>query len=413
MVVGGSQQETMDLGFTQQQADELKRCQQLEFECNQLRNEIKASHNEVQHLQLQLDQLNREYQNQGRRIEQMTIELSTSQANTNQMKQELQLYKERNKELEIKITDTHETIKESETETLNILRAELKDSQMIKQQLEERINSLQENLRHTQQELNEQTRALDVLENTHMIWQEKTTSLAAASAAIGLNIHKGKSKVLRYNTACINPITIDRKDWEDVKTFTYLGSIIDEQSGSDADVKARISKARAVYLQLRNVWNSKKLSTNIKIRWPDTFSNNVLWERTNQIPAEEEIREKRWKWIGHTLRKAPNCVTRQALTWNPQGQRKRGRPKNTLRREMEIDMREMSKNWMELEKEAQLRNQSEEIINLQKELNNARIQIEELGGPIEPGSKLKGSVSSYICQIVFFLEIYNKCKIDD
>ncbi|VDO87735.1 unnamed protein product [Schistosoma margrebowiei] len=60
--------------------------------------------------------------------------------------------------------------------------------------------------------------------------------------------------------------------------------------------------------------------------------------------VEEEIRKKRWKWIGHTLRKAPNCVTRQALTWNPQGQRKRGRPKNTLRREMEIDMKKMNKN---------------------------------------------------------------------
>ncbi|VDO70238.1 unnamed protein product [Schistosoma margrebowiei] len=44
---------------------------------------------------------------------------------------------------------------------------------------------------------------------------------------------------------------------------------------------------------------------------------------------------KRWKKIGHILRKAPNCVTRQALTWNPQGQRKRRRPKNTLRREMD------------------------------------------------------------------------------
>ncbi|VDO49548.1 unnamed protein product [Schistosoma margrebowiei] len=64
-----------------------------------------------------------------------------------------------------------------------------------------------------------------------------------------------------------------------------------------------------------------------EIRWPDTISNNLLLERTNQIPVEEEIRKKRWKWIGHTLRKAHNCVTRQALTWNPQDQRKRGRPK--------------------------------------------------------------------------------------
>ncbi|VDO79036.1 unnamed protein product [Schistosoma mattheei] len=69
--------------------------------------------------------------------------------------------------------------------------------------------------------------------------------------------------------------------------------------------------------------------------------------------AEEEIRKKRWKWIGHTLRKALNCITRQALTWNPQGQRKRGRPKNTLGREMEIDMRKMNKNWMELAKKAE------------------------------------------------------------
>ncbi|VDP08481.1 unnamed protein product [Schistosoma mattheei] len=47
-----------------------------------------------------------------------------------------------------------------------------------------------------------------------------------------------------------------------------------------------------------------------------------------------------------------NKNSRQALTWNPEGQRKRGRPKNTLRR-MEIDMRKMNKNWMELEKKAQ------------------------------------------------------------
>ncbi|VDP38349.1 unnamed protein product [Schistosoma margrebowiei] len=90
----------------------------------------------------------------------------------------------------------------------------------------------------------------------------------------------------------------------------------------------------------------------LQIRWPDTISNNLLWKKTNQIPAEEEIRKKRWKWIGQTLRNAPNCVTRQAHTWNPQGQRARGRRKNTLSREMETNMRKMNKNWMELEKRA-------------------------------------------------------------
>ncbi|VDP69080.1 unnamed protein product [Schistosoma curassoni] len=192
--------------------------------------------------------------------------------------------------------------------------------------------------------------------------------------------------------ACTNPITIDG-DLEDVKTFTYLGSVIDEHGGSDADVKVRIGKARTAYLQSKNIWNSKQLSTNTKvrifntvlmygaetwrtkkaiiqkiqvfinsclrkilrIRWSDTISNNLLWERTNQIPVEEEIRKKCWKWIGHTLKKSPNRVTRQAVIWNPQGERKRGRPKNTLRRKMEINMRRMNRKWMELEKKVENR----------------------------------------------------------
>ncbi|VDP43550.1 unnamed protein product [Schistosoma margrebowiei] len=177
-----------------------------------------------------------------------------------------------------------------------------------------------------------------------------------------------------------NPITLDGETLEDVESFTYLGRIIDEQGGSDVDVKARIGTARVAFLQLKHIWNSKQLSTNIKVRifntnikavllygaetwrtttttikkvqvfinsclrkilnihWPDTINNSFLWERTNQLPAEEEIRKRRWKWIGHTLRKSSNCITRQALTWNPEGKRKRVRPKNTLRRIIEADL---------------------------------------------------------------------------
>ncbi|VDO77394.1 unnamed protein product [Schistosoma margrebowiei] len=56
-------------------------------------------------------------------------------------------------------------------------------------------------------------------------------------------------KLFRYNTACTNPVTIDGEGLEDVKTFTYLSSIIDEQCGSDADVKARSAK------QEQNIYN--------------------------------------------------------------------------------------------------------------------------------------------------------------
>ncbi|VDP62966.1 unnamed protein product [Schistosoma curassoni] len=59
---------------------------------------------------------------------------------------------------------------------------------------------------------------------------------------------------------CTNRITLDGEALKDVKTFTYLGSIIDEHGGSDADVKAHIGKTGATYLQLKNIWDSKQLS---------------------------------------------------------------------------------------------------------------------------------------------------------
>ncbi|VDP74125.1 unnamed protein product, partial [Schistosoma curassoni] len=58
---------------------------------------------------------------------------------------------------------------------------------------------------------------LALLSQTQQQMQEKITNVAAASAAVRLNIHEGQSKILRYNTACTNPVTIDGEDLEDVK----------------------------------------------------------------------------------------------------------------------------------------------------------------------------------------------------
>ncbi|VDP34961.1 unnamed protein product [Schistosoma margrebowiei] len=102
--------------------------------------------------------------------------------------------------------------------------------------------------------------------------QMKTTSVAAVCASVNLNIHKAKTKVLKYNTENSNPITPDGETLKDVESFIYLRSIIDKQGGSDADVKARIGKAKAAFLQMNNIWNSKQLSTNIKVR---IFNTNV------------------------------------------------------------------------------------------------------------------------------------------
>ncbi|VDO81015.1 unnamed protein product [Schistosoma curassoni] len=110
---------------------------------------------------------------------------------------------------------------------------------------------------------------LTLLSHTQQQMQEKTTSVSAGSTA-------GKIKILRYNRVCSNRIAFDREAFMDVKTFTYLGNIIDKHSGTGADVKAWIRKARAAYLQVRNIWNSRQLSTNTKVRIFNTRVKRVL-----------------------------------------------------------------------------------------------------------------------------------------
>ncbi|VDO74070.1 unnamed protein product [Schistosoma margrebowiei] len=66
---------------------------------------------------------------------------------------------------------------------------------------------------------------LALISHSHQEMQMKTTSAAADSSSIGLNTHEGKSSILKYNMENTNTITLDR---EDVETFTYLVSIIDE-----------------------------------------------------------------------------------------------------------------------------------------------------------------------------------------
>ncbi|VDP51244.1 unnamed protein product [Schistosoma margrebowiei] len=113
---------------------------------------------------------------------------------------------------------------------------------------------------------------LACLSRTHEPMQMKTASVAAVSASVDHGIHKWKTKFPNFKAENNKPITLDGETLKNVKSFTYLGSIIDEQGGSDADVKARIGKARTAFIQLKNIRNSKQLSTNIKVR---IFNTNV------------------------------------------------------------------------------------------------------------------------------------------
>jgi hypothetical protein len=88
-----------------------------------------------------------------------------------------------------------------------------------------------------------------------------------------------------------------------------------------------------------------------------------LWQKTNQPPVEEELKRRKWRWIGHTLRKPKHNITRQALQWNPQGKCERGIPRNTWRRDLIAKMEIEGYRWQDLERMSQNRTRWRTVVS--------------------------------------------------
>ena len=83
----------------------------------------------------------------------------------------------------------------------------------------------------------------------------------------------------------------------------------------------------------------------LRIWWPNIISNKDLWKVKGQEDINLEIRKRKCRWIGHTLRKEDGEILKAALLWNPQGNRKRGRPRNSWRRSV---IKQTGRSWNEL-----------------------------------------------------------------
>ena len=236
---------------------------------------------------------------------------------------------------------------------------------------------------------------LALLSHNHSQMQDKTTLLETTSAGTGLKINREKTELMKMNTTANAPVTVGGEPTREVESFVYLGSVAGQQGGTDRDVTARFGKDRAAFVMLKNIWASvgisirnqtphlqlnvkpvllygcetwlttqtmqRKIQTFFntclrriyKIQWQEQIRNEDLWERTGQEPVAKQILQKKWGWIGHTLRKPASSTTRQALTWNPQGKRKRGRPRNSWRQDTEAELKEQGTNWSGMTRAAQ------------------------------------------------------------
>ncbi|XP_048478528.1 uncharacterized protein LOC125488872 [Plutella xylostella] len=200
---------------------------------------------------------------------------------------------------------------------------------------------------------------------------------------------------MRTGVQNMTPLQIGGEAVERVHKFTYLGSVVSETGGTEVDVISRIAKARATFAQLRPIWQSQKLTRRVKLKifrsnvksvllygcetwkvtkaishqlqvfvnrclrrilriyWPNKISNDQLRERCHDTLIDQQIKRRKWNWIGHTLRRNSDHIPKQAMDWNPQGKRKRGRPKQTWRRTVVDEAKKIGKSWSEIKREAQ------------------------------------------------------------
>ena len=207
--------------------------------------------------------------------------------------------------------------------------------------------------------------------------QEKLNKLNMYGLQTGLRINTNKTESMRINAKRVTPFTVNEKDIKDTNIFTYLGATITTSGGASEDMKIRIGKARNAYHRLKKMWNSgqyrrktkmkifqsnvisvllygcetwkmtetdeqcldtfvhKCLRRILKIFWPTKMSNEGVRRIAGLEKVSTQIRKRRWKYIGHVLRKSPDDHQRIALRWTPDGRRKRGRPKETWRRTVE------------------------------------------------------------------------------
>ena len=106
--------------------------------------------------------------------------------------------------------------------------------------------------------------------------KEKLLRLDEEARKTRLKINVKKTKSLRLNHTSEATFTIQQDTIEEVQDFTYLGSTVSIEGGTNQDICIRIGKAAGVFNTLRPIWQSTKLSLNTKLRIYNSNVKSVL-----------------------------------------------------------------------------------------------------------------------------------------
>lgn len=77
----------------------------------------------------------------------------------------------------------------------------------------------------------------------------------------------------------------------------------------------------------------------LKTRLPDTINNKALWIRVKQEPIGILHRRRKWRWIGHILRKGEGKIAKETLECNPAWSRHIGKARKTWEKTLWDELR--------------------------------------------------------------------------
>jgi hypothetical protein len=102
--------------------------------------------------------------------------------------------------------------------------------------------------------------------------ETKLKDLENEGKTVGLKINCGKTKSLGINTRIDRNFELDKHEIEKVDKFTYLGRMMTITCATKDEIKARIQKANAAFIQLYPVWRAREISIETKL---NIFRSNV------------------------------------------------------------------------------------------------------------------------------------------
>ena len=201
--------------------------------------------------------------------------------------------------------------------------------------------------------------------------QEVTSSINTASERIGMQINVDKTNTLMMGRQHEDfSIKINNKELKQVNDFVYLGSKFTEDNDCSADIKRRLVLARQKFAQLKVIWKSKHISSQLKIRlfnalivtiaiygsetwtltqyttnklmafemqclrsianvyWTDRITNDEVLQLLNtHRNLIQRITQGQRRYLGHMLRMGDERLPKRAFLTRMEGSRPRGRPR--------------------------------------------------------------------------------------